>query len=97
MTFLRNRKKYNCVEKKYLHDDGGSVNHEKRDQYGDSSKAQKLMCYLIPLPYFYICIYVYIKRSEINIPKDISLTVKFIITLFIVYDIESILNKQQEN
>lgn len=33
------------------------------------------------LLHMYICIY---KRSEINIPKDISLTVKYIITLFIV-------------
>lgn len=41
MTILRNRKKYNYMEKKYLHDDGGSVNHEKREHYGDSSKAQK--------------------------------------------------------
>lgn len=32
------------MEKKYLHDDGGSVNHEKREHYGDSSKAQKNWC-----------------------------------------------------
>lgn len=72
------------MEKKYLYDDGGSINQEKGEQYGDSSKAQKLMCYLIPLPYFYVCMFIYITRSEINIPKDISLTAKFIITLFIV-------------
>lgn len=28
--------KYSYVEKKFLHDDGGNINQEKREQYGGS-------------------------------------------------------------
>lgn len=88
MTVLRNRKIYNYVEKKYLYDDGGSVNQEKKTTVWRLLKGTKLLCYLIPLCYFYVCMFVYIKRSKINIPKDISVTAKFIITPIIVAKIQ---------
>lgn len=71
------------MEKKFLHDDGGNINQEKREQYGGSSKARKLMYYVILLPHFYVCMYVK-KGNEINITKGISLTAMFIIARFIV-------------